>query len=490
MSLRSECEAIVGAGHVMDDPATLEKYSHDQSFVPPSQPHLVVFPGSINEVQEMVRLANRTATPLVPLSSGLNLHGAAIPARGGVILNLSKMDKILSLDTDNWFVVIEPGVTYEQLQDRLSAHSLRAMVPLGVPPLRTVLSSTLERDPVLAAASFEYGNDLILDTEIILPDGKLFRTGLWASGGRPGSHLGPVRALLYRFWTAAQGTLGIMTKMALQVEYLPERQEIFFLPFSSLTLALETIRQIQRSEIGLECFLLNSFNTAALLCNGWSIPESYPASKTPSGDFDTLRTALPPWLLTIALPGPPRLPDEKISYEKEALTSICSPLGQELLTALAPLDDAQRFFSGFLLRPWEMLKKFCFKGSLHPLSFKSPVKRIPEFNALVHAALAEHGYPERDLGTYLLPLERGRAVHCEYDLHCDHSDQQERKRVQHLWLTVSEALIARGALFDRPYGAWADMIYPRTGTYTTKLRELKKELDPNNIMNPGKLCFP
>jgi FAD/FMN-containing dehydrogenase len=165
------------------------------------------------------------------------------------------MNKILSIDTDNWFVVIEPGVTYEQLQNELSTHNLRAMIPLGVPPQRTVLSSILERDPALAAASFEYGNDLMLDTEIILPEGELFRTGLWASGGRPGAHLGPVRALLYRFWTAAQGTLGIMTKMALQVEYLPQQQEILFLPFSSLNDSLETIKQIQKKEIGLECFL-------------------------------------------------------------------------------------------------------------------------------------------------------------------------------------------------------------------------------------------
>jgi len=329
----------------------------------------------------------------------------------------------------------------------------------------------------------------MLDTEIILPEGELFRTGLWASGGRPGSHLGPVRALLYRFWTAAQGTLGIMTKMAIQVEYLPQQQEILFLPFSSLNDSLETLKQIQRNEIGMECFLFNSFNYAALLCEGWSIPESYPAHKTPSSDFDTLRTTLPPWILTIALPGPPRIPEEKIAYEKEALTNLCAQLGQDLLTTLPPLDNAQTFFSRFLLRPWDILKKFCFKGSVHPLSFKSPLKRIPEFEALIHTVLTEHNYPQTNIGIYLLPMERGRAVHLECDLHCDLSDQQELEQVKQLWLTLSEALISKGALFDRPYGAWANMIYARTGTYTIKLKQLKKELDPNNIMNPGKLCF-
>jgi FAD/FMN-containing dehydrogenase len=399
------------------------------------------------------------------------------------------MNKILSIDTDNWFAVIEPGVTYEQLQNELRPHNLRAMIPLGVPPARTVLSSTLERDPALAAASFEYGNDLMLDTELILPEGELFRTGLWASGGRPGSHLGPVRALLYRFWTAAQGTLGIMTKMAVQVEYLPQQQEILFLPFSSLTDSLEIMKQIQKNEIGLECFLFNSFNAAALFCEGWTIPDSFPAQKTPSNDFEKLRDTLPPFILAIALPGPPRLPEEKIAYEKEALTNLCSDLGQDLLTTVPQIDDAQTFFADFLLRPWDILKKFCFKGSVHPLSFKSPLKRIPEFVTLIHTVLSEHNYPHSGMGLYLLPMERGRAVHVECDLHCDPSDQQEVEQAYKLWLTLSEVLINKGALFDRPYGAWADMIYSRTGSYTTKLQELKKELDPNNIMNPGKLCF-
>ena len=58
-----------------------------------------------------------------------------------------------------------------------------------------------------------------------------------------------------------------------------------------------------------------------------------------------------------------------------------------------------------------------------------------------------------------------------------------------MWLEASERLINDGAFFDRPYGQWADMVYCRAGTYTQKLKQLKKEFDPNNILNPGHLCF-
>ncbi|MCK5421206.1 MAG: FAD-binding oxidoreductase [Deltaproteobacteria bacterium] len=489
MTLKVQLEKIVGPQNVFDDQATLVKYSKDQSFVSPAKPDFVIFPQSTEEIQEITRLANQTKTPLIPFSSGLNFYGATIPSNSGIIINLSKMDKILSIDEENWFVVVEPGVTYEQLQDELSKNKLRAMIPLGVSPKRTVLSSTLERDPALAAASFEYGNDLMLDTEIILPEGDLFRTGLWASGGRPGSHMGPVRALLYRFFTAAQGTFGIMTKMALQVEYLPELREIFFIPFSSLTDSLEAIKQIQRKEIGLECFLLNRFNLASLFCKDWNIPQEFPSKNVPSEHFKELIDVLPPWVLIICLTGSPRFPEEKISYEKDALMNISSKLNINVFSTIPPLENADKYFSGLLIRPWDILKKFCFKGSVHSLSFKSPLKRVPEFESIIHKASEEHNYSIRHIGGYLLPIERGRAVHLEFDFHCDISNPEEVKQVRDLYFSCSEELIKMGAFFDRPYGDWAEMMYKRTGTYTKKLKELKDEIDPHHIMNPGKLCF-
>jgi FAD/FMN-containing dehydrogenase len=86
-------------------------------------------------------------------------------------------------------------------------------------------------------------------------------------------------------------------------------------------------------------------------------------------------------------------------------------------------------------------------------------------------------------------MERGRAVHCEFDLHCDPEDRNEVGMVKSLWLKASEALMNQGAFFDRPYGAWAEMVFRRSGNHTVKLKEIKREMDPRGILNPGKLCF-
>ena len=485
MTLITDLEGILGKDAVVDDDETIRRYSRDQSFVQPRRPDVVVFAQSVAEVQEVVKYGNRTLTPIVPFSSGLNLHGATIPKEGGIVLDLSKMNKILEINENNWHCVIEPGVTVSQLQDELEKHQLRAMLPFGVHPDRSALTSYLERDPTVASAIFEYGNELIMDTELVLPNGDLFRTGLWSAGVKPGSPMGPVRAMLNRLWTGAQGTLGILTKMNIKVEYLPRKRKIFLIPFDSFPETMEPLRMIQRKEIGLECLMINNFNLASLLCKDWRVPEKFPANMIESKEFETLRDKLPDWTLAVCSNGGPRMPEGKIAYEEEALQQICS------MAHLQMYDDGylKEMLLSEMLRPWGILKKFCYRGSVHDVSFKSTLKRFPEYQKIVMEIINKYNYPLRDISVFILPIERGRAFHCEADFHCNPQNKDEVVQIRNLWLEVSERLIDDGAFFDRPYGAWADMVYSRAGTYTQKLKELKKELDPNNILNPGHLCF-
>ncbi len=485
MTLRNDLQEILGSGTVLDDEETLKRYSRDQSFVQPRSPDAVACAARVEQVQKVVQYANRTNTPVVPYSSGLNMHGATIPKEGGIVLDLSRMDSIVSIDEANWSAVIEPGVTVGRLQDELEAHQLRAMLPFGVHPGRSALTCLLERDPALAAASFEYGNELIMDTEIVLPTGELFRTGLWAAGEKPGSPMGPVRGMLNRLWTGSQGTLGIMTKMNIKVEYLPRKRKICMLQFDSFPEAMEPLRMIQRKEIGHECFILNNFNLAALLCSEWSVPESFPATRRDAKEFETLREKLPEWVLIMCLNGGPRLPEEKIAYEEKALHDICSMLH------LHPYDGGgvEDMLLHEMIRPWSILKKHCYRGSVHDVSFKTTLRKIPDFQKIVQEITNRYHYPLRDIGVYILPIERGRAFHVEADFHCDPENQDDVEQVRNMWHEISEQFLDEGAFFDRPYGAWSDMVYSRAGTYTQKLKEIKRELDPNNICNPGHLCF-
>ena len=148
---KDELLEIVGKGNVLDNPAVLESYSRDQSFARPLKPCFVVYPENVEEVQRIVKWANQTQTPLVPVSSGQpHFHGDTVPSvPGAVIVDLRKMNRILRIDRKNRMTVIEPGVTYSQLQPELAKEDLRISTPLLPRANKSVIASLLERQPTL-----------------------------------------------------------------------------------------------------------------------------------------------------------------------------------------------------------------------------------------------------------------------------------------------------------------------------------------------------
>jgi len=193
--------------------------------------------------------------------------------------------------------------------------------------------------------------------------------------------------------------------------------------------------------------------------------------------------------MMICIKGSHRQPGEKIAYEEDALREVCHSLNIELKEFLPQLRGCHRLLLDELIHPWGILKKFNYRGSVHDLNFKSPLHRIGHMEELISKICDTRGYDKTSIGAYVLPLERGRAIHCEFDLHCNLEDEEETEKVKSLWFKVSEALMNEGAFFDRPYGAWAEMVYQRCEVYARKLKELKAELDPQGILNPGRLCF-
>ena len=99
------------------------------------------------------------------------------------------------------------------------------------------------------------------------------------------------------------------------------------------------------------------------------------------------------------------------------------------------------------------------------------------------------GYPASDMGIYLQPVVQGTGCHCEFNLFYDHGNSKEMNRVKDLSATAIRSLIAQGAFFSRPYGENAATVSNRDAASLSVLHKFKKIFDPNNIMNPGKVCF-
>jgi FAD/FMN-containing dehydrogenase len=478
MSIKSDLSAIVGSDYVSDDTEKLEQYSKDYSFVTPGRPTCVVSAYGVEEIQKVVKYANEKRTPVTPRSSRISFYGAGIPGQGGIILDLTRMNRILDVDRQDRKVKVEPGVTWVQVQKKLEKEGMMVCSPLLPHPLKSILTSSMEREPILIPKP-EY-NDTMLTAEIVLPTGELFWTGTamgrgmksqsFSEGLMPGST---------RLFLGAQGSFGIITWANIKAEFIPKRDKLFFIPLERIEDIAEPIYRIQRRMLGSECLVLNGFNLAAILAVDW-----------PS-EFKSLRETLPPWVLIQCLSGFHRHPEGRIEYEEEALMEVSSEVGFEVLPTIAKAPGLGIRMMEILRKPWagDGYWKHRYKGGCHDIFFHTTLDRIPEFNKAIEELTVKYDYPVGGTGFYLQPIERGRDCFCQYGFHFNPDDTGEVSRLRNLYLEVSEKVINLGGFFTTPYGPWADMVYSRASSYTATMKIIKNTLDPNNIMNPGKLCF-
>jgi len=493
---------IAGSKNVLTEPAILDKYSRDQSFTPPRKPNYVAKPKTLEEVQGIVRLANEQLMPVIPYSSGTNFHGGTIPNHGGILVDLSQMNKISELNTHLWYVTVEPGVTFTQLKQELDKHGLRILVPLMTPPSASVLTTYLDRESVPAAADFVYGNEQIQTMRVVLPNGDSFTLGNPAIEGMP--HTVPYGPALnfYRLFMCAQGTMGIVYQINVRVIPVPKAQKVLFSAFDNVTDAISAIRHIQRQELGFECFVLNNFDLATLIVDEEpsdteslkrgqyiGITGAKPWSQAQRQRFETLRQALPPWTLVLTIPAWARHPEEKVKYQELDLRDLAAEAGFEIKPSVGGIVGLDKIIEEEMLFPWRMQKRFGYKGSCHGLMFHATGGSVQKIEDALCQVAAKYRYSSGDIGAYVQPVERARSFYCVFDLHCDPTNDSEVERVKALFNEASEALINAGAFFDKPYGPWAQMMYQRDAAYAEYLRKIKAQLDPNNIMNPGKLCF-
>jgi len=486
MSMKEGLLKLVGSESFSDDPEVLKGYATDFSLAPPGAPSCVVRARKTEDVRQVVQFANENCIPVVPVSSAAHFYGATIPKQGGIVLDLSGMNHVLEIDEMNRRVRAEVGVTWKQMTGELAKKGFRIMMPLLPHPSRSVVTDYLERE-VPTNTVYDYGEPM-QSMEVVWPTGEVFRMGSASVTGYPdspskgGNPSGPGLDF-YRFLQGAQGTMGVVTWANLKIEYLPKIDKILFAPVRELDYALEFLYRILRNRVGQECLLLNNVNLASIL------PEDWPKG------FEQLRASLPPWTLILVLSGFQRRPEEKIQYEEKALGEILRNEFPEIHLAenLPGVPNLGRKLLPMLRSPWPepsvYWKQRC-KGGCQSLFFIAKPARASGFIRRIEETAARHGYPIGDIGAYLQPIEHHRACHLEFNFFYDPASPAEVDRVKSLYQDAVRVLLNEGALFTRPYGEdLTRLVYERAADYTMTLRRVKKIFDPNNIMNPGNLCF-
>lgn len=479
---------MIGKQKVINKQKILDRYSHDNSFTLPMQPRLVVQPRNADDVQKIVTWANQTKTPLVPVSSGEpHFRGDTVPSvPEAVIIDLRRMDKIIRIDRRNRMVLIEPGVTYAQLQPALAEEGLRLSTPLLPRQSKSVIASLLEREPTLVPKYSYTLLEPLRCLEVVWGNGEILRTGeaggyyptleqQWEMGLAQVFSGGPGQVDYYRLVSGAQGSIGIVTWASVKCEILPKVHRFFFIPADNLKGLIECAYRLLRVRLGDEFLVLNSANLAAIL------------SRDADG-IQALKNKLPPWVIIMGIAGRDLFPEEKVDFQEKDTRDIVQQFGLELLPAVSGIGGGQVMST--ILNPSPVpYWKLTYKDACQDIFFMTTLDKTPEFVNTVFAAANALRYPVSDIGIYLQPQHQGTACHCEFNLPYNSGNKIEIDRVRELLETCSEALIKQGAYFSRPYGIWADMVYNRDARNKEMIRTIKGIFDPNNILNPGKLCF-
>ncbi len=479
---------VVGKSNVSTDPSVLASYARDISFSNPVRPAAVVRPGSADQVKQLVKLANETCTPLVPVSSGApHFKGDTVPGAGGsVVVDLSGMKKIRRVDRLRRVAMVEPGVTFEELIPAAKKVGIRLNMPLLPRKSKSVVGSLLEREPVLMPKYQWDISDPVCCFEVIFGSGDDFRTGQAAGpgtieeqeavGGVQKAPFGPGPFCLHRLIQGAQGTMGIATWASLRCELQPRLEEAFVVGSADVGVLLDLAAWLVRLRAVNECFILNSANLAMIFAKEW------PAS------FLKLRSSLPDWTLFYVVAGYDYLPEERISSHVDAIAEVAQRLGVAPGRAAAGLSavDIMKAVQQPCDEPYWKLR---YKGASEDIFFLSNTDKLKGLVPTMNDAATKVGYPLSDLGVYIQPIVQGTSVHCECTLFYDPDDKAEAKRTQELSTAATKALLSAGAFFSRPYGENADLIMNRDAATVDLLNRLKGIFDPNKVMNPGKLCW-
>ncbi|RJR47958.1 MAG: FAD-binding oxidoreductase [Desulfobacteraceae bacterium] len=485
--MKRELIGILGEKKVTDGPETLEAYAKDQSFTPLRRPSFLVAPENVGEVQALVRWANRTLCPLVPVSSGPpHFYGDTVPTAGGaVIVDLRRMNRIIRMDRRNRMAIVEPGVTYSELQPALAREGLRLSMPLLPRANKSVVAGLLERQPVTVPKYQWVLLEPLRCLEIVWGNGDRLVTGeageygpleeQWKSGFAQVSPMGPGQVDYWRLVSAAQGSMGIVSWASIRCEVLPVLHRFFFIPAEKINGLIDCAYKLLRVRLGDEFLMMDNATLAAIL-------------RKDNDQHARLRDQLPQWVIIVGVAGRDRLPEERCAFQQKDISAIAKQSGLQMVSSLPGVSDGE--IADKLLKPsedpyWKIRRK----GAFQDIFFLTTLDQVPGHIEIVRAAAEALNYPAEDVSIYIQPQHQGVCCHCEFTLSYDPDNEKEAAGVKELVRVASDALMRRKAFFSRPYGIWADMVYGRDARQTSLLKGVKQIFDPNCVMNPGKLCF-
>ncbi|NVM31145.1 MAG: FAD-binding oxidoreductase [Candidatus Helarchaeota archaeon] len=461
--ITSKLVKIVGEEHVSDDVADMIPYERDDQFptVPAHRPDYVVRPETTEEIQQIVRIANENKIPIVPLASGINRKGLCIASHGGILLDMRRMTHI-EIDPEMMTAKIGPGVNFTQLVVALNKYPhLRCLTP-DAPATASVLANYMLRG--IYPTSTRYGVDHLITMEIVLPNGEILDTGSAATPNSPGPYCGIVNGPdLTKLFQANVGTMGVVTEGRVRLYPMPEKINIRMIRFPNFESMIEPTRQ---------------YALQNLVAGVWTMTFAPLALEL---FMDTKNITEELFATLVFIEGT----HDEVEEQKNKIVQIAEAAGGEDMDMPGFMEKEflldHRYMRSFI-RGWR-------KGNLWGCSCYGPLKNVTKY----YEASKEFCH-KNDLDTLhfeALPMHpfHGELTYIDPCVMWDGGKPEEVERVRQLAKDIRTAFLDIGIYgFFRPFPGTVDS--QELGMYGEIWRQIKRLIDPNNIMNPGKPPLP
>lgn len=231
-------------------------HGQNESYFPEVLPDGVAYPESSAEVAEIARICSAHDCPIIPWGTGTSLEGNALPVRGGITLDMGAMNKILEVLPEDMIAVVQPGVTREALNEELRATGLFFPVDPGANASLGGMAAT--RASGTTAVRYGTMRENVITLEVVLADGRIIRTGARARKSAAGYDL-------TKLMVGSEGTLGIITELTVKLHGQPEAASAAICAFPDVCAAIDTV--ISTIQMGIPIArmeLLDALSTRAL----------------------------------------------------------------------------------------------------------------------------------------------------------------------------------------------------------------------------------
>jgi glycolate oxidase len=233
---------VVGEEHVRDDAGALRVYAQDATPLFRGHPDVVVFPKTTDEVAGVVRVARDAGVPVIPRGAGTNLSAGTIAHRGGIMLTLTRMNRLLELDLDNLVAVCQPGLTTAELAAAVAEHGLLYPPDPGSRTTSTVGGNVAENAGGLRGLKYGVTRDYVMGLEAVLGTGEVIRAG--------GKLVKDVAGYdLVRLLCGSEGTLAVITEITLKLVPAPAASRVGLAYFEGLAAAGRAVSRALRDGV-------------------------------------------------------------------------------------------------------------------------------------------------------------------------------------------------------------------------------------------------